>query len=145
VLGRCELFTEHTTLAAIPVLAGEASVGRLLRLWGLVYVTNVVGAAFFAVLASYVLTRLGSASEHAFGELGRRLARRPALHGPRHGRPRHAGERLTPRRLWSALPPAGSDSLLTRHLLATKMTIIMNWRPRSGTIAAVPVRREAPL
>lgn len=36
VLGRSELFTEHTALAVQPVLDGRASVSRLFRLWGLV-------------------------------------------------------------------------------------------------------------
>jgi len=73
VLGRSELFTEHTTLAAIPVLAGVATVRRLLRLWGLVYVANLVGAFGFAALAAYVAPALHVASPAAFHELARRL------------------------------------------------------------------------
>lgn len=73
ILGRSELFTEHTTLAALPVLAGQASVKRLLRLWGLVYVSNVVGAAVFAGLAGYVMPALEVASAESFDELARRL------------------------------------------------------------------------
>lgn len=73
ILGRSELFTEHTTLAAIPVLAGQASVKRLLRLWGLIYASNVVGAAIFAVLAGYVMPALEVASAESFDELARRL------------------------------------------------------------------------
>lgn len=48
VLGRSALFTEHTTLAVQPVLAGRASVGQLLRLWGLVLAANLAGGAIFA-------------------------------------------------------------------------------------------------
>ena len=73
ILGRSELFTEHTTLAALPVLARRASVGRLLRLWGLIYVSNVVGASIFAALAGYVMPALGAASAHSFDELAHRL------------------------------------------------------------------------
>jgi formate/nitrite transporter FocA (FNT family) len=36
ILGRSELFTEHTTLAVLPVLDGRASLRQLGRLWGLI-------------------------------------------------------------------------------------------------------------
>ena len=48
VLGRSELFTEHTTLAVLPVLSGHASWRALLRLWVAVYLANLAGAAGFA-------------------------------------------------------------------------------------------------
>ncbi len=50
VLGRSELFTEHTTLAVLPVLDGKASVASLARLWSIVYVANLAGAVIFAAL-----------------------------------------------------------------------------------------------
>lgn len=52
IFGRSELFTEHTTLAVLPVLDGKASVGQLGRLWGLVYLGNLVGTALFAAVLS---------------------------------------------------------------------------------------------
>lgn len=73
ILGRSELFTEHTTLAAFPVLDGRASLGALGRLWGLVYVANLVGAAFTAPLIVIVGTELGVAEGWSFGELAARL------------------------------------------------------------------------
>jgi formate/nitrite transporter FocA (FNT family) len=48
VLGRTELFTEHTTLAVLPVLDRLASIRDLGRLWGIVYAGNVVGGTIFA-------------------------------------------------------------------------------------------------
>ena len=69
IMGRSELFTEHTTLAALPVLDGQASVGRLLRLWGIVYASNLVGAAAFAGFVTVVGPALGTASPAAFGTL----------------------------------------------------------------------------
>jgi formate/nitrite transporter FocA (FNT family) len=48
VMGRSELFTEHTATAVFPVLAGRASLTGLGRLWGFVFVGNVIGAAIFA-------------------------------------------------------------------------------------------------
>lgn len=58
ILGRSELFTEHTTLAILPVLQKLASIPKLLRLWFLVYVGNIVGGLFFAFVLSYFAARL---------------------------------------------------------------------------------------
>ena len=63
VLGRSELFTEQTTLAVLPVLGGRATVRELLRLWGVVYVANLIGAAAFAGLA--VADRPGARRDRA--------------------------------------------------------------------------------
>ena len=51
ILGRSELFTEHTTLAVLPLLDGRTTIRRVARLWGLVYVGNLLGAVAFAALA----------------------------------------------------------------------------------------------
>jgi formate/nitrite transporter FocA (FNT family) len=69
VLGRSELFTEHTTLAVLPVLDGQASVGQLGRLWGIVYLANVVGGAVFAAIVVAVVPALGVAEPRAFVEI----------------------------------------------------------------------------
>ncbi len=66
VLGRSELFTEHTALAVQPVLAGTRSIGQMLRLWGLVYLGNVAGAMAFAALAVWIGPKLGEAEPWAF-------------------------------------------------------------------------------
>lgn len=73
ILGRSELFTEHTTLAVFPVLGGRARVGSVARLWGLVYVSNVVGAAFFAALAAWIAPALGIADSMAFTTIAEHL------------------------------------------------------------------------
>lgn len=54
VLGRSELFTEHTTLACLPVLQGLASVKKLFRLWGIVYISNITGGFIFAFILHYL-------------------------------------------------------------------------------------------
>lgn len=59
ILGRSELFTEHTTLAVVPVLRGKADFTLLARLWGLVFVANIVGAGLFALLLSVVGPKMG--------------------------------------------------------------------------------------
>ena len=53
VLGRSELFTEHTTLAILPVLQGLASGKKLFRLWIIVYFSNIFGGLIFALILSY--------------------------------------------------------------------------------------------
>lgn len=78
ILGRSELFTEHTTLAALPVLDGRAGLGRLLRLWGVVYVSNTLGAIAFASFMTLVLPALGTATSSSFGEIASRLVDHPA-------------------------------------------------------------------
>ncbi|MDT8757128.1 formate/nitrite transporter family protein [Sphingomonas psychrotolerans] len=55
ILGRLQLFTEHTTVAVLP-LARRPSAGLALqvaRLWAAVFVANVVGAATVAALAVF--------------------------------------------------------------------------------------------
>ncbi len=58
VLGRSELFTEHTTLAILPVLQGLSSVKKLLRLWGIVFISNILGGIIFALILSYFSNNL---------------------------------------------------------------------------------------
>lgn len=59
VIGRSELFTEHTTLAVLPVLNRDARLGRLARLWATVYGGNLVGVTLFALLAAHLGPELG--------------------------------------------------------------------------------------
>jgi formate-nitrite transporter family protein len=59
ILGRSELFTEHTALAILPYLSGEASLAQVARLWGLVYAGNVAGVVAFSLLAAPLGTGLG--------------------------------------------------------------------------------------
>jgi len=47
IIGRSELFTEHTTLATLPVMNGQASVSSLAKLWLIVYLGNLVGGYIF--------------------------------------------------------------------------------------------------
>src|SRR5690606_9285734 len=70
VLGRSELFTEHTTLASFPVLERRASLRDLGRLWSLVYASNVAGAFASGALGAFILTSLGVARASAIDEMG---------------------------------------------------------------------------
>ncbi|MDP8958868.1 MAG: formate/nitrite transporter family protein [Actinomycetota bacterium] len=73
IMGRSELFTEHTTLAVLPVLGRRASVRSLARLWGLVFAANLVGGALFAWLAVVIGPALGVAEQSAFSEIAASL------------------------------------------------------------------------
>lgn len=73
ILGRSELFTEHTTLAVIPVLDRKASIGELTRLWGLVYLGNIIGGLVFTLLAVALMPGLGVVSPEAFETIALKL------------------------------------------------------------------------
>ncbi len=62
ILGRSELFTEHTALAVMPVLDGQASPRQLGRLWGIVWLGNVLGGMAFAALIAVLLPSAGAAT-----------------------------------------------------------------------------------
>ncbi|WP_083898714.1 formate/nitrite transporter family protein [Natronococcus jeotgali] len=73
ILGRSELFTEHTTLAIMPVLAGRATARGLARVWGVVYVSNLIGGVVFTLLVVTLMPNLGVASPEAFGSIAHKL------------------------------------------------------------------------
>ncbi len=73
ILGRSELFTEHTTLAVLPLLSGQTSVRRVARLWGLVYCGNIAGAVIFAALAAPLGLGLGLFTADDVGRMSRGL------------------------------------------------------------------------
>lgn len=52
ILGRLQLFTEHTAVAVLPVVRepSKRAAGRLARLWGTVFLANMVGTAVIAAL-----------------------------------------------------------------------------------------------
>ena len=50
IIGRSELFTEHTVLATIPVLNGKASFKSLLNLWVIIYAGNLFGGYLFGTI-----------------------------------------------------------------------------------------------
>jgi formate-nitrite transporter family protein len=77
ILGHSELFTEHTTLAVFPVLNGDTSLGELLRLWLIVYVANLVGAAAIALAIAYVGPGLGIIEAPVLGDMARQVVLHP--------------------------------------------------------------------
>ncbi len=79
VLGRSELFTEQTTLAVLPFLNGRTSLASLLRLWVVVYLANLIGAAAFAALITLIGPALGVAEPRVFGHIAGRMVHHPPL------------------------------------------------------------------
>ena len=79
VLGRSELFTEHTALAVLPVIDGRASVARLARLWGIVYVANLVGALAFAGLIVTIGPSVDVVEQSAIVELAEIYTDQPSI------------------------------------------------------------------
>jgi formate/nitrite transporter FocA (FNT family) len=51
-IGRAELFTENFLIPVGAVYSGRATLGALLRMWGITAVLNAAGIALFAALAS---------------------------------------------------------------------------------------------
>lgn len=56
IIGRSELFTEHTTLATIPVLDGEATLKSLINLWVIIYLGNLLGGYLFGFIVLHFNT-----------------------------------------------------------------------------------------
>ena len=69
ILGRSDLFTEHTVLAILPVFDGRASPLDLGRIWGLVYVGNLVGCVVFVALTFVVAPGLDVVDPGTFPEI----------------------------------------------------------------------------
>lgn len=78
VLGRSELFTEQTTLAVLTVLNRQASLAELVRVWIVVYVANLIGAALFAALAVFIGPPLGVVDRSAFGDIALAVTAHPS-------------------------------------------------------------------
>jgi formate-nitrite transporter family protein len=77
ILARADLFTEYTTIAILPVLDCRSSVGRLCRLWGLVYLGNLLGAAILAGIGVLIGPALDVTGLEAFGIVARGLVEHP--------------------------------------------------------------------
>jgi formate/nitrite transporter FocA (FNT family) len=56
ILGRMQLFTEQTMVAVLPLMVERTwpNLGRTARLWAVVFVGNIVGAAAIAAAAFYL-------------------------------------------------------------------------------------------
>ena len=73
IIGRSELFTEHTTLAILPVLNKRTSVRSLFTLWGIILAGNLIGGYIFATLLVYFTPAIGIISTDAFAHLAHKV------------------------------------------------------------------------
>lgn len=73
ILGRMDLFTEFTTIAILPVLARKASLRALTRLWALIYLGNLAGAAALATMAVVLGPELNVLEVWVFARLAHEL------------------------------------------------------------------------
>jgi formate-nitrite transporter family protein len=73
IIGRSELFTEHTTLAVVPVLNGSTSILSLFQLWGVVLLGNLIGGYFFGFVITIIAPAMGIISYEAFLHLAQKM------------------------------------------------------------------------
>ncbi|NBC82228.1 MAG: formate/nitrite transporter family protein [Bacteroidetes bacterium] len=69
ILGKSELFTEHTTLAVIPVLNRRASLPSLLRLWLVIFIGNIIGGLAFSYILSVLPVKMNIIETNVLIEL----------------------------------------------------------------------------
>ena len=77
LIGKSELFTEHTTLAVIPVLNRDESLKNLLSLWGIIYSGNLLGGFVFSILLVTLPVQMEIISGHALESLALNLIEHP--------------------------------------------------------------------
>ena len=58
ILGKSALFTEQTSVLALPVLNGQRTILQLLTIWGIVIVGNVLGGNLFVLFISSLAPKL---------------------------------------------------------------------------------------
>ena len=58
ILGKSILFTEQTSLLALPVLNGKKSFKELLNIWGVVIAGNIIGGIIFSLIVYLLIPRL---------------------------------------------------------------------------------------
>ncbi len=73
IIGRSELFTEHTALAILPVLKKSVSLKELLILWGLVYAGNLIGGYLFSLIISKIGPEVGFINHEVFYHLAHEM------------------------------------------------------------------------
>lgn len=75
ILGRSELFTEHTTLAVLPVLNRTVSVRTLAELWLIIFVGNLMGGYLFSFILVKIGPSMGMVSADALLHIAEKMIR----------------------------------------------------------------------
>ncbi|MCO6488680.1 MAG: formate/nitrite transporter family protein [Phaeodactylibacter sp.] len=73
ILGRSALFTEHTTLAVLPVLSGKESIPGLARLWAIIYAGNMLGGYIIGAFIAWMGPEMGLVTVKALEEIALHL------------------------------------------------------------------------
>lgn len=73
IIGRSELFTEHTTLAVLPVLNKTISIKSLFILWAVILTGNLIGGYIFGTFLVYFAPAIGVISNEAFAHLAHKV------------------------------------------------------------------------
>jgi len=73
IIGRSELYTEHTALAILPVFDGSVRPKDLFVLWGLVYFGNLIGGYLFSLMVAHVGPIIGFIKPEAFYHIAHEL------------------------------------------------------------------------
>jgi formate/nitrite transporter len=74
-----ELATGNFALLPVGVAAGEISARKLLRNWGWVYLGNLIGSVFYALLFYWAITNSGSSTSGPIGDLLKSAAQKKTL------------------------------------------------------------------
>jgi formate transporter len=114
VLLGLELTTGNFAVLPPAVAAGRLSVTQLLRNWGWVYVGNLAGSVFYAVLFSVALTSFGVGDGGAIADQVRQIAQKKTLG-------------------YMAIGPSGWGTALVKGALC-------NWMVTLGTVLAFASR-----
>ena len=80
IIGSQQLYTENTLKPVVPYMAkrSQEMLGKVLTLWGVVLVANLIGAFLFALAAAHTDV-FSPEVKHAFDEMGRRALEGGAL------------------------------------------------------------------
>jgi formate/nitrite transporter FocA (FNT family) len=73
IIGRSELFTEHTTLAILPVLNKTTSIKSLFILWGIILFGNLIGGYIIGAILVYFGPGIGIITNEAFLHLAHKV------------------------------------------------------------------------
>ena len=73
IIGRSELFTEHTTLAILPVLNKNTSLKSLFVLWAIILTGNLIGGYMFSGILTYFTPEFGTITNEAFVHLAHKV------------------------------------------------------------------------
>lgn len=73
VIGRSELFTEHTDVALLPVLARKVAPVELLKLWGTIFTGNLLGGYLIGAMLILIGPGLGVINDESLIHLAEKM------------------------------------------------------------------------